>query len=210
MEDPVNDIRDQLPDIITAVLSSPPSKADTILISSWGSVLANALVALHSADPNASTSILGELWQALWALLESSDPTTRKSIVQSLDLMATCFTPSLVEFAIKEKTKSTLGKIISRTTKALESIGFASAVPDVLATVSSLVSRLRFRSGGRDSPTAAEGLLLPLIKQVAELRVQKNFEHKEAADATISAAMGVMGPHVILRELPLNLDKEDR
>lgn len=214
VEDPINNVRDKLPDIIAAVLSSPPSKTDNILVPSWTSVLSNAMVALHAADPSASSAKLGEIWHAQFVLLDSSDPTIRKSVVQSLDLLAICFDPSLVVSAIDQISKdggtSTLGKIIVRVTKALDSLTFASAIPDILSLISSLVLRLRFRMGSRDKPTAAESLLLPLLKKVADLRVQKNFEHKEGADATLSTAMGVLGPQVLLRELPLNLDKEDR
>lgn len=213
VEDPVNNVRDQLPDIISAVLSSPPSKSDNVLAPSWGSVVANALVALHAVDSSASSTKLSEAWQAIWILLESPDPSVRKSATQSLDLLASCLSPVLVESAIKEGSddkKSTLGKIIARTSKALDSLTFASAIPDLLSVISSLILRLRFRSGSRDTSSAAESLLLPLIKKVADLRVQKTFEHKEAADVTLSTAMGVVGPHVLLRELPLNLDAEDR
>lgn len=213
VEDPVNNVRDQLPDIISAVLSSPPSKSDNVLAPSWGSVVANALVALHAVDSSASSTKLSEAWQAVWILLESPDPSVRKSATQSLDLLASCLSPVLVESAIKEGSddkKSTLGKIIARTSKALDSLTFASAIPDLLSVISSLILRLRFRSGSRDTSSAAESLLLPLIKKVADLRVQKTFEHKEAADVTLSTAMGVVGPHVLLRELPLNLDAEDR
>ena len=40
--------------------------------------------------------------------------------------------------------------------------------------------------------------------------MQKGFEYKENADATLSVAMSVLGPAVLLRELPLNLDVADR
>ena len=51
---------------------------------------------------------------------------------------------------------------------------------------------------------------MPLIVSVAELRTMKSFEHKEAADATLSVAMHILGPAVLLEALPLNLDPNSR
>ena len=60
------------------------------------------------------------------------------------------------------------------------------------------------------APTAAQTLMMPMIKHIGDLRTQKNFEYKEAADSTLSTAMRVLGPHVLLETLPLNLEPEDR
>jgi len=94
--------------------------------------------------------------------------------------------------------------------KALRSVAFAQSMPQLLSTVSSLIVGLRYRDVSRSSPTAAERLLLPLIGYVGELRVQKGFEYKEDADATLATAMRVLGPEVLLGVLPLNLEPSDR
>ena len=93
--------------------------------------------------------------------------------------------------------------------KALGALAYARAVPEVLAVLSSLIAGLRYREkeGG---PTAAEVLLMPTVVRVAELRVQKSFEWKEAADRALSTAVQVLGPEVVLRELPLNIEPADR
>ena len=170
--------------------------------------------AYHHVNAEAASKKLWEVWNAVWPFMESTDTSVRKSVAQSLDLLAQCFTPSLASAAIKEKrvneSKSTLNKILSQTSKAFESLAFARSTPDLLAVISSLISHLRFRPKGRSSTTAAEELLLPLIKKIADIRVQKGFEYKENADATLSVAMSVLGPAVLLRELPLNLDVADR
>ena len=88
-------------------------------------------------------------------------------------------------------------------------LAYARAVPDVLAVLSSLISGLRYREK-EGAPTAAEVLLMPTVVRVAELRVQKSFEWKEAADRALSTAVQVLGPEVVLRELPLNIEPADR
>lgn len=214
IEDPTNNVRDQLPEVLNAVLSSRPSNTDATLAPAWESLLGHTMSAYHGVDPEQTSTKVGETWQALWGFLESTDANIRKAATQSLDLVGKCFTPALIQSAFKEvakaERKSVIGKIVSQASKALESLAFATSIPDVLTVISTLLANLRYRDGPRGSPSAAEKLLLPLVVKIAELRVQKSFEFKEAADATLSRAMGVLGPEVLLRELPLNLDAGDR
>lgn len=172
------------------------------------------MLAYSFVDAEASAKELGKVRKTIWAFLESNEPSTRKAAAQSLDLIARCFTPSLITSAINESgqsdAKSTLSRIITQTSKALDSLAYAQALPEVLSIVSSLVTSLRYRDGDRTAPTAAELLLLPLIHQIGELRTQKGFEYKENADAALSTAMRILGPEVLLRILPLNLEPADR
>lgn len=172
------------------------------------------MVAYHQDNSEECAAELGKVWTAIWSLLNSSDAVTRKAATEALTTLGQCFTTSLIKAAVKEKTsddpKSSVGKIIAQTTKALDSLAYAHAIPDVLAVVSSLIVNLRSRNGPRKNTTAAEQLLLPLIVKVADLRVQKTFEHKETADATLGTVMRILGPAVLLRVLPLNLEAADR
>ncbi|KAL4254252.1 RRP12 family protein [Abortiporus biennis] len=214
IEDPANNIQDQLQEIVSVVLSSPPPITDTAISPVWSNVLGHAMLAYHKSDPIASSKKLIEVWQAVWSLLESTDAGVRKAAAQSLDLISRCFDSSMIQAALKEKNKSeyksTLGKIITRVTKSLDALAYARSIPDILSVTSSLISNLRHREGSRSAPTTAEQLLMPLIVKIAELRIQKDFEFKENADAALNTAMSVIGPAVILQELPLNLDTVDR
>ncbi|KAG5221477.1 armadillo-type protein [Salix suchowensis] len=60
------------------------------------------------------------------------------------------------------------------------------------------------------SPTAAEILLLPIVAKVGELRTQRGFEYKEAADSTLSTAMRVLGPHRADVDLQQKAETEGR
>lgn len=202
-------MNDQISEVLKAVLASPPSKADATLSPAWVQVLGTAMLSYHSTDSDAATAELGRVWKAIWPFLESTDGATKKMVAQSLDLLARCITPSIIDSALLDKdARSTLGKIIAQTTKALDSLAYAGAIPQVLSVISSLITNLRRKVDGTKS--AAEALLLPLIKRVADLRVQKGFEFKEDADAVLSAAIRVLGPQVLLSALPLNLEPDDR
>lgn len=209
-------VSDEVPDILKAVLSSPPPKTDATLAPAWLGVLGNTMVAFKSADADASSAQLGKAWKAMWPFLESNDLSIRNAAADSLGLLAKCFTPALIAPAVRESNKSEggepktqLNKIISQTDKALESLAFARSMPQLLAVISSLLLNLRYRESPTAS-TAAEILLLPIVKKIGDLRLQKDFEHKESVDATLGSAMSVMGPQVLLRVLPLNLEPADR
>jgi ribosomal RNA-processing protein 12 len=199
--------------VLTAMLSSPPSKSDFTLSSAWVQVLGNAVLAYSFTDPEACAVEIDKVWKSVWPFLESSDASVRKVAAESLGSFARCFTPSLIALAIQEvgqaETRSTLGKIVVETTNALDSLAFARSMPELLSVISSLIDNLGHRQDWT-SPPPAESLLLPLIQKVGELRIQKGFEYKEAADGTLAIAMRVIGPEVLFQVLPLNLEPSDR
>ena len=207
------DVVPEIPNILKAVLSSPPSKTDATLAPAWLLVLGNAILALKEADPELSAAELGKAWKAMWSFLESSNASVRKAAALSLALLSQCFTPSFITPAMQEhgkgEPKSALGKIIVQTDKAFDSLAFARSMPELLSVISSLVANLRYRERPL-APTAAQILLLSLIEKIGHARIQKGFEFKEAADGTLGVAMSVLGPEVLLHALPLNLEPADR
>ncbi|KII92412.1 hypothetical protein PLICRDRAFT_172507 [Plicaturopsis crispa FD-325 SS-3] len=209
-----SNVTGEIPNVLKAVLSSPPSRADVTLPPAWVQVLGSAMLAYSSADADACAGQLGKVWKAVWNFLESGDASTRKAAADSLDMLAQCFTPTLIAAAIQEapggEDKTFLRKIVSQASKALDSLSYAQSIPELLSVISSLTTNLRYRGGGRTSPTAAELLVMPLIEKIADLRIQKGFEYKEAADATIAATLRVVGPEVLLNALPLNIEPADR
>ena len=199
----------QLSDTLTVILSSPPSKSDSTLSPAWVQVLGNTMLAYAAIDADACANEIRKVWKAVWAFLESKDSSTRKAASQSLATICRCFTPTLINTASDDE-RSTLGSIVTQTNNALRSLAFAQSMPQLLSIISSLIIGLQYRAGSKASPTAAEYLLLPVIEYVGELRVQKGFDYKEDADATLATAMRVLGPEVLLGILPLNLEPSDR
>ncbi|KAJ6499124.1 armadillo-type protein [Mycena sanguinolenta] len=208
VEDESVNVNEQISEVLSAILASPPSKADTTLSPAWVQVVGTAMLSYHSTDSHAATNELGRAWKAIWPFLESTDGATKKMVAQSLDLLTRCITPAVIDSALADKdARSTLGRIIAQTAKALDSLAYAGAIPQVLSVITSLITNLRHKVEGK---SAAEALLLPLIKRVGDLRIQKGFEFKEDADAALSAAMRTLGPQVLLSVLSLNLEPDDR
>ena len=176
------------------------------------------MLAYSAVDADACAGDLAKVWKTIWAFLESSHAATRKAAAESLGLLAQCFPPALVKAAIDESKpkeadpKTVLGVIIAQITKSLDALAFARSMPELLAVISSLLMHLRYAPDPtkHTSTEAAEALLLPLVRRVGDLRTQKGFEYKEAADACLAVAMSTLGPQVLLNVLPLNLEPADR
>ncbi|EPQ57690.1 hypothetical protein GLOTRDRAFT_37808 [Gloeophyllum trabeum ATCC 11539] len=204
------DIADQTSSILHAIITNPPLKSDTTLAPAWVRVLGHAMLAYHASDAQACAGELPRVWKVVWTFLESADGPTRAAAAESLHLLAQCFTPSLIAAAVEDP-KAPVAKIVHDARKGLDALAFARAIPEVLAVNSALFDNLRFRPGGsRTAPTAAQTLMLPTSQKIAELRVAKGFEFKEAADAALGAAMSVLGAHVLLEAIPLNIEPADR
>jgi ribosomal RNA-processing protein 12 len=202
----------EIPQILKALLSYPP-EIDNAIAPVWLGLLGNGFLAYKNGNPQTSAGELGDVWKAVWAFLESSDVTIKKASCQSLALLAQCWTPENIAFAMQERDqsepRSALGRVVIEAVKAFESLAFARSMSELLLVISALISNLRYRDIPT-GPTAAEVLLLPLVQKIGNMRTEKNFEHKGAADQVLSQAMGTMGPAVLLGALPLNLEPADR
>lgn len=202
----------QIPAVLAAILASRPPKSDVTVAPSWICALGRTMLTYCSADAEGCAAEFLNAWKAIWAFIESSQTQTRKAAAESLAFLAQCITLPMAQAAVNKPDdgKSDLRIVIAQTSQALDSLAHAQAIPELLSVISSLIINLALRIQPRKPTTAAEILLMPLVEKVADLRVQKNFEHKEAADTVISTAMRVVGPAVLLKSLPLNLEPEDR
>ncbi|KAF8515453.1 NUC173-domain-containing protein [Gautieria morchelliformis] len=201
--------------LISVLLSSAPSKSDAAQTPAWLDLLGTAFSfgpAVFLAENN-----LDAVFKSVFSYLEATDVTIRAGASLALTaLVSKCITLPMVEAAATEgshkKPKSPVGKILAHVRMSLETLSYARAMPQMLAVLASLLLALRSRpkvSTGFQL-TAAEVLLLDVVQKIGELRVKKSFEHKEAADEVLKAAMSVLGPEVIFRVLPLGLIPEDR
>ncbi|KAF8813761.1 NUC173-domain-containing protein [Phlegmacium glaucopus] len=210
IDDVSGNIEHQLTDVLRVVLSFPPSKTDVVLSASWVQALGSAFVAYNAVDQTAASDEFLKVWKSVWNFLDSPDAATRKVTAQSLCALSSCFSQALASAAILDQGGSSIiCKIISQMTKALDSLAYARSIPELLSIISSIITNLRHRES-KTSPTAAELLILPLIVKIGDLRISKGFEYKEAADATLSTAMHIIGPEALLKALPLNLDPASR
>ena len=175
-------------------------------------VLGNIMQLYSKSDPPACDAELGRVWKVVFPYLETSDAGTRADVAGALSALSQCVSDELIKssISITDESKSVIRLMIDQLSKALDSIAYASAVPQVLAVISSLISRLRYRPDGRKGKTAAEQLVLPLISKLGDLRLKKGFEQKEALDEVLQTTMATVGPDVLLSVLPLYIEPKDR
>ncbi|WVQ84214.1 hypothetical protein IAT38_006365 [Cryptococcus sp. DSM 104549] len=127
---------------------------------------------------------------------------------------------SHVPGARKKSKTPFLFKLITSVTDALNT--HALRIPYLLTILSALISRLRLRvlpAGANGNgvaqadesgqgPTAAQELLLDLVKEVGDLRHQRGFEAKDKVDEVVGTAIEVMGVEAVLNVLPLNIEAD--
>jgi ribosomal RNA-processing protein 12 len=202
--------------LISALLASSPMKTDAAQAPAWLDLLGAAFAS--GAVVFQGDTDLDAVFKSMFSYLESTDVTIRRSTSLALTtLISKSFAPPMIEAAVAENTqkkpKSPVGRILAHMRFSLEALPYARAMPQIFAVLASLILALRHRPKQLSSefpPTAAELVLLDVVQKVGELRIKKGFEHKEAADEVLKAAMSVLGPEVVLRVLPLGLIPEDR
>jgi ribosomal RNA-processing protein 12 len=201
--------------LISVLLSSAPSKSDAAQTPAWLDLLGAAFSFGPIVFP--AENDIDAVFKSIFSYLEATDATIRTGASRAVTaLVSKCITLPMVEAAVTERSQkkpnSPVGKILAHVRMSLETLSYARAMPQMLAVLASLLLALRSRpkvSAGFPL-TAAELLLLDIVQKIGELRVKNSFEHKEAADEVLKAAMSVLGPEVILRVLPLGLIPEDR
>ncbi len=151
---------------------------------------------------------VGKTWKTVWVFLESSDSAIRKEASHTLGVLSRCFSLSMIQAAVSDSEKAVVAKAISQISKALDSLTYNRAVPDLLALTSSLIENLYSAEGS--TPVLVQELCDLLIRQVGQLRTQKGFEYRESADSTLATVIRVLGPQALLSILPLNLEPKDR
>lgn len=157
----------------------------------------------HTCQSDWSTEV-GKAWKTVWVFLESKESTVRKEAAHTLSVLSSSFNLEMVERAGSDSS-SAVGKFIAQASQALDSLAYSQCIPEVLSVIAALITNV-----ASVHPASTEALFASVIQHVGKLRTEKAFEHKEAADATLSTAMSAMGPEVILRLLPLNLEPQDR
>jgi ribosomal RNA-processing protein 12 len=209
-----------LPTIIDSLLSSPPELTSKL------SDMPGYLSALSSYLPRAFTLIFNNM---LLVPTASFDVLKAASdAIGSQGLVRYCVSDEMIVAAVnyhrqgsdqpgarkKQKTPF-LTKVISSVSEALNS--HALRMPYLFPILTALVSRLRLRvtAGGSaevdplgNGKTAAEELLMEIVREVGDLRMQKGFEAKDKVDEVVGMTIEVIGVEGVLKALPLNIEPD--
>ena len=224
-----------LPAILDSLLASPPEVKSTATdIPSYLSALASALIKMSLQDPITLPSYLPRAFNLILdrILLAPSAPphvlNAASDAIGSQGVVRYCITDgmifaavnyarqgSLVPGARKKQKTPFVTRLIMAVSEALNS--HALRTPYLLPILTALVSRLRLRvTEGENAEvdpagfgkTAAEELMLDLIRDIGDLRTQKGFEDKAGVDEVVGMAFEVIGVEAVLRALPLNIEPD--
>ncbi|WRT66755.1 uncharacterized protein IL334_003718 [Kwoniella shivajii] len=220
-----------LPTILDSLLTSPPEVSDT---PTYLSAITSALIKMSLQDPTILPTYLPKAFNLIFHNILLS-PNTTPAVLQSASeaigsqgILRYCITDEAILSTVtyvrqgsnvpgaRKKSKTPfLYKLINSITESMNT--HALRLPYLFNILQALISRLRLRvlpgefakvdETGRGH-TAAEELLMDIIKDVGDLRHQRGFEDKEGVDNVIGMAIEVIGVPVVLERLPLNIEPD--
>lgn len=221
-----------LPKIVDSLLTSPP-ELGSLDVPAYTSALSSALVKMALQDPANLNAYLPKAFNYFFndvLLAPNATPAVCKVAADAISngIIRFCITDEAIVAAIlylrsgshlpgarkKQKTPF-LTRVCGAVTDALDA--HALRMTYLLTILTALVSRLRLRitPGNKPeadpkgvAPTAAQELLLPLIRDVGDLRTQKGFEAKDKVDEMLGMAIEVIGVEAVLEALPLNIEPD--
>nr|XP_019045182.1 ribosomal RNA-processing protein 12 [Kwoniella bestiolae CBS 10118]OCF24112.1 ribosomal RNA-processing protein 12 [Kwoniella bestiolae CBS 10118] len=231
---PVPSVLTNLPTILDSLLASPPGLSET---PTYLSAITSALIKMSLQDPLSLSTYLPKAFNLIFhnILLSPNTPpsvcTSAAEAVGSQGILRYCITDeailhtltyvrsgSHVPGARKKQKTPFLYRLISSLTESMNT--HALKLPYLFSILTALISRLRLRvllpSGNVEAKvdesgqgqTAAQELLMDLIKDVGDLRHQKGFEGKDGVDRVLGMAIEVIGVKVVLDRLPLNIEPD--
>lgn len=222
--------------IVESLLTSPPDiKSSATDIPSYLSALTSALVKLSLQDPASLPDYLPRGFNLVFKnilLAPNASPSVLSAAsdaVGSQGIIRHCLNDEMIISTVnysrdgsmeeggrrKQKTPF-LARLIASLTRTLDTQ--AQRIAYFLPIFTALISRLRLRvtvaspaeidpsGGGR---TAAEELLLDVIRTLGDLRTQNGFAELPKLDEVVGMAIEVIGVEGILRTLPLNIEPDE-
>lgn len=224
-----------LPTVIDSLIASPPNiNSNTVDIPSYLSALTSALVKMSIQDPLSLPAYIPRAFNLIYHnMLLAPSPSPAVMIaaadaVGSQGLLRYCVSNEMILASViykrhgsdqpgarkKQKTPF-LSKLIAGLTESLDK--HALRIQYLLPILTAAISRLRLRvTEGEDAKvdkdgkgtTAAEVLLMDLIREIADLKNDQGFEHKAKVDDVVGMAIEVIGVEGILNGLPLNIEPD--
>ncbi|WWC88271.1 uncharacterized protein L201_003178 [Kwoniella dendrophila CBS 6074] len=220
-----------LPTILDSLLSSPPAVSDT---PTYLSAITSALIKMSLQDTISLNTYLPKAFNLIFhniLLSPSSTPSVLQSASEAIGnqgILRYCITDEAILATLtytrqgshlpgaRKKSKTPfLYRLINSLTESMNT--HALRLPYLFSILTALISRLRLRvlpgehakvdESGKGH-TAAEELLMDLIKEVGDLRHQKGFENKDGVDNVVGMAIEVIGVPVVLERLPLNIEPD--
>ncbi|KAJ1968923.1 pre-rRNA processing protein [Dispira parvispora] len=174
---------------------------DSLGYETWLSVTKRLILEyLSDKDHENRLTFIQECFGALFPNLEmNTKAQTQKFAIEALlFLVQDCIPTVLPSDPVDQPADTALGSIVETLQGGL-GYGYHDSLPQVFVLSAALYRVL----GKRATPSMDK-----LLRAIAALRMQSDFDFRDEADVVIKAAVVSLGPQQLLRLLPLNLDPE--
>ncbi|KAJ2068718.1 pre-rRNA processing protein [Coemansia sp. S155-1] len=180
---------DQFRDLLIDIVDLKPNANDPLASEAWLKIIQKGYTAYAQISPDACFQSLPDLIDLIIPDIELGKPSTREAATQCIwATIRECIPDSMLGSA-------GIGQVI----KTLAS-GLSYRYRESWALVFLLIAAL-FQRLSKFAHPAMDGVLT----EVANMRMEPEFELKNEADAVLGAAVRAIGPQAFLEVLPLNL-----
>ncbi|KAJ2891474.1 pre-rRNA processing protein, partial [Coemansia aciculifera] len=180
---------DQFRDLLIDIIDLKPNANDPVASEAWLKIVQKGYVAYAQISPDACFQSLPDLIDLIIPDIELGKPSTREAATHCIwATMRECIPDSMLGSA-------GIGQIIKTLTAGL-SYRFRESWALVFLLIAALFQRLdKFAHPSMDG----------ILTEIANMRMETEFELKNEADAVLGAAVRAIGPQAFLEVLPLNL-----
>ncbi|KAJ2163102.1 pre-rRNA processing protein [Coemansia sp. RSA 552] len=185
---------DQFRDLLVSVIDLKPNVNDGAASEAWLKIIQKGYVAYASISPEACFQSLPDLIDIMLPDIELGKQSTRDTATRSIwALISECIPGNMLESQGIQQIAKTLGGGLSYRYRESWAL--------VFLLIAALFQRLA---------KAAHPVMDEIIVEVANMRMDPEFQFKDEADAVLGAAIRAIGPQAFLEVLPLNLDAVQR
>ncbi|KAJ2126089.1 pre-rRNA processing protein [Coemansia sp. RSA 720] len=181
---------DQFRDLLISVIDLKPNSSDSATSEAWLNIIQKGYIAYAQIGAEACFQSLPDLIDLVLPDIELGKPSTR-------DAATRCVWALIRECIPDSKLGSDGVQAIIKILAGGLSYRYRESWALVFLLIAALFQRLgKFAHPSMDAVT----------KEVANMRMEPEFQFKDEADAVLGAAIRAVGPQVFLEILPLNLD----
>ncbi|KAJ1902359.1 pre-rRNA processing protein [Kickxella alabastrina] len=185
---------DQFRDLLISIIDLKPNMNDPLASEAWLKIIQKGYASYATISPEACFQSLPDLIDLMFPDIEMGKQSTREVATQCIwAMMRECIPDSKLGSA-------GVAKIVKTISTGL-SYRYRESWTLVFLLIAALFQRL-----GKFAHPAMDAVLT----EVANMRMEPDFELKNEADAVLGAAVRAVGPQAFLEVLPLNLDADQR
>ncbi|KYO26462.1 RRP12-like protein [Alligator mississippiensis] len=190
--------------IITALYDYVPSESDLQPMLAWLAVMERAHINLVGLQKELCWGHLPRLFAAAMTCLLSPHPQVLSATAQTLKvLLSECVAPHVTDLGPVSTSASGPAASLCKMFRAVEeglTYRFHAAWAPVLQ-----VLRAFFEACGKQG----HPIMRKCLQSLCDLRLSPHFPYTADLDETVGAAVGTMGPEVVLEAVPLGIDGQE-